>query len=116
MGVEAVAAAMEHGGSDAVHDRLRLNMEVPVELVRVPPADEAGAIAVDPRAMRARAPPARVEWADTSKGRMPRSGESTTTARTEAVIAAGRRSVQAAMGDECMALMGVVSVAPARRK
>jgi hypothetical protein len=50
MGVEAVAAAMEHGRSDAVHDRLRLNMEVPVELVRVLPADEAGAIAVDPRA------------------------------------------------------------------
>ena len=41
---------MEHGGGDAVHDWLRLNVEVPVELIRAPPVDEANAVAINPGA------------------------------------------------------------------
>ena len=59
---------------------------------------------------------ARVERADTSDGWMPKSGESTTAARTKAVIAAGRRYTQAAVGDERVALIGVVRIAPASRR
>jgi hypothetical protein len=48
-GNEAAVAAMEHGRSNAIHDRLCLDVEVSVELVGAPPADEADAVAIDPR-------------------------------------------------------------------
>ena len=45
--VEAEVAAAKHGGSNASHDRLSLNVEVAVDFVGPPASDEADAIGTD---------------------------------------------------------------------
>ena len=46
-GNEAVVATTEHGGGHPRHDRLGLDVQVPVHLVGAPAANEADAVAVD---------------------------------------------------------------------
>ena len=46
-GIKAVVATAEHNGGDARHDWLRLDVEVAIHLVGVPPPDEADAVRID---------------------------------------------------------------------
>ena len=45
--MEAVVAAAKHNGGDARHDRLALDVQVAVHLVRPPPANKPDAIGID---------------------------------------------------------------------
>ena len=44
---ETKGAAAKHGGSEAVHDRLDLDVEVTIHLVRAPPAEQSDPVAVN---------------------------------------------------------------------
>ena len=47
VGHETVVAATKHGGGHSRHDRLGLNVQVPIHLVGAPAANEPDAIAID---------------------------------------------------------------------
>ena len=47
---EAEVATPKHGGREAVHDRLRLDVQVPKHFVRPPTANHSKAVAVNPGA------------------------------------------------------------------
>ena len=49
---QAESAAAQHGGGEASHDRLCLNVKIPVHFVRAPPAKQTDAVAIHSRAQK----------------------------------------------------------------
>ena len=115
--VEAVVAAAKHGGGDAGHNGLRLDMEVAVHLIGAPTSDETDAVRVDTATEHghgaARACETRRDVAHGEVGE--RGGRSRTVRRKRAVMSAGRTNRQGARGVGRKALRGVIGVAPAAR-